>query len=92
MSFKFARRATLVGETTAGTYSTIRHIDFDNGMILNIAAVHHTFPNGSQFEGVGITPDILVEITYSKKVNWRNISLMPIELPWADRLIASSAG
>jgi carboxyl-terminal processing protease len=63
MPFKFAKRATLVGETTAGTYSMTRHIDFDNGMILNIAAVHHTFPNGSQFEGVGITPDIPVEIT-----------------------------
>ena len=63
MPFKYSRRATLVGETTAGSFSLTRHIDFDNGMILNIAAVHHTFPDGSQFEGVGISPDVPVETT-----------------------------
>ena len=63
MPFKFAKRATLVGETTAGSYSMTRHIDFENGMILNIAAVHHTFPDGSEFEGIGITPNTPVEIT-----------------------------
>jgi len=63
MPFKYSKRAVLVGETTAGTFSMTRHIDFDNGMMLNIAAVHHTFPDGSQFEGVGITPDVPVEIT-----------------------------
>jgi len=63
MPFKYSKRATLVGETTAGSYSMTRHINFDNGMILNIAAVHHTFPDGSQFEGVGITPDVPIDIT-----------------------------
>jgi carboxyl-terminal processing protease len=38
-------------------------MDFANGMMLNIAAVHHTFPDGSQFEGVGIAPDMPVEVT-----------------------------
>ena len=63
MPFKYSKRATLVGEITAGSYSMTRHLDFDNGMILNIAAVHHSFPDGSQFEGVGITPDVPVEVT-----------------------------
>ncbi len=63
MPFKYSKRATLVGETTAGTFSMTRHVDFENGMILNIAAVRHTFPDGSQFEGVGITPDVPVPIT-----------------------------
>lgn len=63
MPFKYAKRATLVGETTAGTYSMTRHVDFDNGIILNISAVHHTFPDGSRFEGVGIAPDVPVEVT-----------------------------
>jgi carboxyl-terminal processing protease len=61
MPFKFAKRATLVGDTTAGTYSMTRHLDLPNGMMLNISAVRHTFPDGSQFEGVGITPDIGLE-------------------------------
>lgn len=63
MPFKYAKRATLVGETTAGTYSMTRHVDFDNGIILNISAVHHTFPDGSRFESVGIAPDVPVEVT-----------------------------
>jgi carboxyl-terminal processing protease len=63
MPFKYSKRATLVGETTAGTFSFTRHVDFENGMILNIAAVHHTFPDGSQFEGVGIVPDVPVDTT-----------------------------
>jgi len=65
MPFKYSNRATLVGETTAGTFSFTRHVDFENGMILNIAAVHHTFPDGSTFEGVGIAPDIAVDTTPS---------------------------
>ena len=63
MPFKYSKRATLVGEATAGTFSLTRHMDFENGMMLNIAAVHHTFPDGSHFEGVGIAPDVPVEIT-----------------------------
>ncbi len=63
MPFKYAKRATLVGETTAGSFSMTRHIDFENGMMLNIAAVHHTFPDGSQFEGVGIKTDVPVDLT-----------------------------
>jgi len=63
MPFKYSKRATLIGETTAGSFSLTRHVDYDNGMILNIAAVHHTFPDGSRFEGVGIAPDISVEVT-----------------------------
>ena len=38
-----------------------RHLDLANGMMMNISAVRHTFPDGSQFEGVGIAPDIAVE-------------------------------
>jgi carboxyl-terminal processing protease len=63
MPFKYSKRATLVGEATAGTFSLTRHVDYENGMILNISAIHHTFPDGSQFEGVGIAPDVPVDLT-----------------------------
>jgi carboxyl-terminal processing protease len=58
MPFKMAKRAILVGETTAGTFSFTNFNAFDNGMILNVASIRHTFPDGSQFEGVGIGPDV----------------------------------
>jgi carboxyl-terminal processing protease len=63
MPFKFAKRAELVGEATAGTFSFTHFTAFDNGMLLNIAAVHHTFPDGTRFEGVGNVPDVEVPLT-----------------------------
>jgi carboxyl-terminal processing protease len=60
MPFKDSHRATLVGDTTAGTYSQTRFIQFDNGMMANIAATREAFPDGTQFEGVGILPDVAV--------------------------------
>ena len=63
MPFKVTHRAQIVGETTAGTYSETRHSSFENGMMLNVSAVRHVFPDGSRFEGVGIAPDVAVETT-----------------------------
>ena len=58
MPFKVTKRAQLLGETTAGTFSFTNSTQFENGMRLNITSVRHTFPDGSRFEGVGIAPDI----------------------------------
>ncbi|HWL89695.1 MAG TPA: S41 family peptidase [Polyangiaceae bacterium] len=63
MPFKTAKRATLVGETTAGTFSDTARTAFDNGMLLNIAAVRKSFPDGTRFEGTGIAPDVAVATT-----------------------------
>jgi carboxyl-terminal processing protease len=63
MPFKDTHRARLVGETTAGTFSFTNFTQFDNGMMLNVASVRHTFPDGSRFEGVGIAPDVEIENT-----------------------------
>ena len=57
MPFKFSKRAQLVGETTAGSFSPTNFIQFENGMMLSIASVRHTFPDGSRFEGVVVAPD-----------------------------------
>jgi carboxyl-terminal processing protease len=62
MPFKVTKRAQLLGENTAGTFSFTNHTQFENGMMTNIAAVRHTFPDGSRFEGVGIAPDIEVPV------------------------------
>jgi len=63
MPFKVTHRAQLMGETTAGTYSETRFSSFENGMMLNVSAIRHVFPDGSRFEGVGIAPDVPVETT-----------------------------
>ena len=43
--------------------SFTQHVDYPNGMMLNIAAVRHTFPDGTQLEGVSITPDVPIDPT-----------------------------
>jgi carboxyl-terminal processing protease len=60
MPFKDNGRATLVGETTAGSTGQPHMMDFGNGMMAVIGAKREIFPNGSTFEGVGIRPDVEV--------------------------------
>jgi carboxyl-terminal processing protease len=75
MPFKIAKRAVLVGETTAGTFSFTNFSAFENGMILNVASIRHTFPDGSQFEGVGIRPDVEIHPTAQDLKQGRDVVL-----------------
>jgi carboxyl-terminal processing protease len=63
MPFKITSRAQLLGENTAGTFSFTTFTQFENGMMLNIPSVRHTFPDGSKFEGIGIAPDVEIHPT-----------------------------
>jgi carboxyl-terminal processing protease len=75
MPFKLTGRAKLVGEPTAGTFSFTRYVEFENGMRLNVAATRHLFPDGSTFEGVGITPDVLVTPATQDLKNGKDVVL-----------------
>ncbi len=61
--FKNSGRGTLVGETTQGSSGLPYTYNFDNGMTLKIAVKRLYFPDGSEFEGVGIKPDVEVHPT-----------------------------
>jgi carboxyl-terminal processing protease len=63
MPFKASGRAPLIGETTAGTYAQTFSLDLEDGMSVLIAATAEHFPDGSDFEGVGIQPDFPVSLT-----------------------------
>jgi carboxyl-terminal processing protease len=60
---KESGRAILVGETTQGSSGVPLVYDFHNGMTLRIAARRYLFPDGSEFEGIGIKPDVEVRTT-----------------------------
>ena len=49
---------TVVGDTTFGSTGQPYMMDFGNGMTARVSARRARMPNGSAFEGVGITPDI----------------------------------
>lgn len=63
MPFKDNGRATLVGETTTGSTGQPFVHDFGNGMLLLVGSVRAFFPDGSEFEGVGVRPDIEIPLT-----------------------------
>jgi carboxyl-terminal processing protease len=63
MPFKDNGRGTVVGETTGGSTGQPFIYDFGNGMILYVSSVREFFPDGSEFEGVGIRPDVEVPLT-----------------------------
>ena len=58
MPFKDNGRATLIGETTAGSTGQPFYHIFDNGMGFAIGTKRAYMPDGTAFEGVGIVPDI----------------------------------
>jgi carboxyl-terminal processing protease len=69
---KDSGRATLVGEMTQGSTGTPFVYDFHNGMSLRIAVTQNYFPDGSDFEGVGIRPDVKVHTTIEDLKNGRD--------------------
>jgi carboxyl-terminal processing protease len=58
MPLKFSGRATVVGETTYGSSGQPYIYDFRNGMGFRVSTKRMYFPDGSEFEGVGIKPDV----------------------------------
>jgi len=62
MPFKDNGRAEIIGETSQGSSGQPYFFDFGNGMRLMVGTVRYNFPDGSEFESVGITPTIPVEV------------------------------
>jgi C-terminal processing protease CtpA/Prc len=56
----YSGRALLIGEVTAGTTGNPVNASLPGGAILRVCSKRDTYPDGSQFVGRGIEPDILV--------------------------------
>lgn len=63
MPFVDNGRATLVGETTAGSSGQPHAVDLGDGFRAWIGAKRESFPDGRRFEGVGIASDIEIRQT-----------------------------
>ena len=61
--FKANHRAVIIGEATGGSSGQPYMHGFGNGMFLGIGAKREHFPDGSEFEGVGVAPDVEVHPT-----------------------------
>ena len=61
--FKDNNRAIIIGEKTRGSTGEPYQYRFDNGITIYVGAKRAYFPDGSKFEGVGITPDFEISPT-----------------------------
>jgi len=73
--FKENHRGTLVGETTEGSSGPAYMQDLGNDMKIAIAAKRQYFPDGAEFEGVGIKPDFEVRPSVEDMRNGRDVAL-----------------
>ena len=62
MPFKDNGRAVIVGETTGGSTGQPFMHTFEQGILLAVGTKRATMPDGTPFEGIGIAPDVLVEV------------------------------
>ena len=74
--FKDNKRATVIGEKTMGCTGYPYKIDFENGIKVNISSKKPFFPEGSAFEGIGISPDIGIHLTIEDLKASRDAVLM----------------
>lgn len=58
--FRDNHRATIVGERTSGSTGQPFTKEFGNGMLVSLSMRRVFMPDGSDFEGVGIIPDVEV--------------------------------
>jgi len=75
MPFKDNGRATLVGEATAGSTGQPFYANIGDRMGFAVGAKREYFPDGSQFEGVGVTPDVRLLPTPAELLAGRDVVL-----------------
>lgn len=69
---KSTGRVTLVGTRTMGTNGGVTRIYLPAGGWLQITGQRALFPDGSRFQGVGYTPDVLAAPTIKGIVSGRD--------------------
>lgn len=60
---KSSKRAKIVGDITSGSTGNPVTLRLPGGYIFRVCAKRDTFPDGEEFVGIGIEPDIKVKIT-----------------------------
>jgi C-terminal processing protease CtpA/Prc len=60
---KYSKRALLVGEKTAGSTGNPIVVTLPGGGIFRVVSKRDIFPDGMEFVGIGIIPDVEVKVT-----------------------------
>ena len=70
-----AKVATLVGSKTAGNVGVATQLTLPDGSVLQVTEQRFVSPGGAQLDGVGVTPDIQVDMTDDDLQNDRDPQL-----------------
>jgi carboxyl-terminal processing protease len=73
--FASTHRGLLVGEATGGSSGQPFLYNFGNGMSFLVSSRRYRLPDGSPFEGVGLTPDVEVRSTLTDMLAGRDVPL-----------------
>lgn len=73
--FKNNHRAILVGERTAGSSGQPFSAALGDGMGIGLSTKREFFPDGSEFEGMGVVPDVEVHLTVDDVRNHKDPAL-----------------
>ena len=63
VAFDFMKRGKLIGQATGGSTGQPLNFSLPGGGFARICTRHDTYPNGKEFIGIGIIPDIVVKKT-----------------------------
>jgi len=70
-----AKIGTLVGSKTAGNVGVATQIGLADGSVLQVTEQRFVTPGGAQIDGVGVTPDVVLEMTDEDLENDRDPQL-----------------
>jgi len=59
-AFHAARRGVIIGEPSAGSAGDVATFALPKGWGVQFCVTRHTFPDGTEFAGLGVPPDVLV--------------------------------
>lgn len=73
-ALKDTNTAMLIGDTTYGKGVGQRDIPLSDGSAIHISTFAYVTPNGEEFNGVGISPDVSVSLSEEKVLGFRTLA------------------
>jgi C-terminal processing protease CtpA/Prc len=67
--FRTSQRGVIVGEPSGGSTGQPLSFNLPGGGTARVCSKHDTFPDGKEFVGVGVTPDVAAHVTREDLVN-----------------------
>lgn len=75
MAWRHAPRSVLIGTRTAGTNGDVSTLPLPDGGMVRFTGVRLNDASGDRFQGVGLTPDIVVKVVRADIANGRDAQL-----------------